>query len=112
MMQEPEPKFDALNLLSLCDLFCDLDPNALSPAELGILSAEVEIVRLTRGEVLMRQGDPSDCMYALVSGRFQVFAEGVVVLAKFNRQVHGGGPDHGCTSVHGKGAGHGNGSWR
>jgi len=76
MMQEPEPKFDALNLLSLCDLFCDLDPNALSPAELGILSAEVEIVRLTRGEVLMRQGDPSDCMYALVSGRFQVFAEG------------------------------------
>jgi hypothetical protein len=35
-----------------------------------------------------------------------------IELAPADEEVHGGGPDHGCTSVHGNGAGHGNGSWR
>jgi predicted acylesterase/phospholipase RssA len=66
----------ALGLLSLCDLFSDIDPAELSPSEAEILAAEVEIVRMSRGDVLMRQGDASDCMYALVSGRLQVVVEG------------------------------------
>ena len=30
---------------------------------------------MERGETLMREGDPANCMYAIVSGRLQLFSE-------------------------------------
>ena len=56
--------------LSLCELFSDVDP-----AILNGLTSEVRLVTVERGETLMRQGDPADCMYAIVSGRLQLFSE-------------------------------------
>ena len=60
----------ASTLLSLCELFSDADQ-----AILNELAAELRVVTLERGETLMRQGDPADCMYAIVSGRLQLFTE-------------------------------------
>ena len=64
------PDFPASALLSLCELFGDVDPELLTN-----LDSELQIVRLGRGEILMSQGDPADCMYAVVSGRLQLFAD-------------------------------------
>lgn len=72
----PHPDPDALNLLARCELFSDLDPSRLTPADLDALRPEVSIMRLARGEILLHQGEASDCMFALVSGRLQVFVEG------------------------------------
>ena len=60
----------ASTLLSLCELFSDADP-----AILNELASELQVITLERGETLMRQGDPADCMYAIVSGRLQLFTE-------------------------------------
>ncbi|MBI1786916.1 MAG: cyclic nucleotide-binding domain-containing protein [Acidobacteria bacterium] len=58
----------ALSLLSLCELFSEMEP-----ASLGELASEVEVARLAGGETLMRAGDRSDCMYTVVYGRLHVF---------------------------------------
>ncbi len=34
------------------------------------------MVRLERGEVLMKQGDAATCMYIVASGRFEIVVEG------------------------------------
>jgi predicted acylesterase/phospholipase RssA/CRP-like cAMP-binding protein len=60
---------DACALLALCDLFADVDPTVLSE-----VASELQVVHLGRGEILMKQGDPSDCMYALIRGRLHVFS--------------------------------------
>lgn len=70
------PQTDALALLPLCDLFSDIDVTALPPSAQEALKSEIEIVRLERGDVLMKQGDPADCMYIVVSGRFEIVVEG------------------------------------
>ena len=56
-------------MLSLCGLFADADPEAL-----GELASELQLVSLKRGELLIRQGDPADCMYTIVSGRLELTA--------------------------------------
>jgi predicted acylesterase/phospholipase RssA/CRP-like cAMP-binding protein len=61
-------RFPASALLGLCELFGDTAPEVL-----GECASELRLVRLERGEILMTQGDPSDCMYAIVSGRVQLF---------------------------------------
>ena len=66
----------ALNLLALCDLFSHIDSSALDPLELETLMPEVAVVHLRRGEVLVREGDPADCMYAVIKGRLHVFVSG------------------------------------
>ncbi len=60
---------DASALLSLCGLFADADPQAV-----GELVSELQLVTLNRGELLLRQGDPADCMYAIVTGRLELTA--------------------------------------
>lgn len=45
----------------------------LDPAALGCLAEEVQWDTLPRGAVLMRQGQPGDCLYFVVSGRLRVF---------------------------------------
>ena len=45
------------------DLFKNLDVSALS-----LLEADLELVQLTEGEILFRQGDPGDSMYVLFRG--------------------------------------------
>lgn len=50
----------------------------LSPAERAALRREFETLVLRRGDVLMRQGDPADALYLVVSGRFAVTIAGRV----------------------------------
>jgi NTE family protein len=52
-----------------------LDGRALK--ELEALAAEAEQLELRRGEILVRQGEPSDALYFVLSGRFTVHLEGV-----------------------------------
>jgi len=63
-------------MLPFCDLFRDINVPALQPAVQEALKSEIGIVRVERGEVLMKQGDPAECMYVVVSGRFEVVVEG------------------------------------
>ncbi|MGH7486990.1 MAG: cyclic nucleotide-binding domain-containing protein, partial [bacterium] len=68
MTSEPVTSPSAASaLLSLCRLFSDTDPEAL-----GALASEIHLVSLKRGEWLMRQGDPADCMYTIVNGRLEL----------------------------------------
>ena len=67
---------DALSLLARCDLFSDFHPAELPASEREALAPHASIVRLKRGEILMLQGEPPDCMYAVVSGRFDVVVDG------------------------------------
>ena len=63
-------EFPASSLLSLCELFSDVSPTVLRG-----LAGELQIVHLSRGEILFREDEPSDCMYAIVSGRLQLVRE-------------------------------------
>jgi len=40
------------------------------------LAARAHWVHLPRGELLMREGDPADCLYVVASGRLQAFVRG------------------------------------
>jgi predicted acylesterase/phospholipase RssA/CRP-like cAMP-binding protein len=55
-------------LISSSALFSQLDP-----ADLGAFASELELVQINGGERLMRQGDPADCMYAVISGRLRAY---------------------------------------
>src|SRR6266446_834571 len=48
----------------------------LSAEELDELEAKLEIVSVTRGAFLIRQGEQSDALYLVVSGRFRAYREG------------------------------------
>lgn len=48
----------------------------LAPEDTAALAAEFDLVQLKRGEALVRQGDPADELYVIVSGRFTVNREG------------------------------------
>ena len=61
----PEHGLDALEFLS------DLEPAARAR-----LAEDFETLALKRGEVLVRQGEPADALYIVVSGRFTVTLEG------------------------------------
>ncbi len=70
MNSEPFPSASAaFALLSLCGLFADADAEGL-----GDLASELQLVSVKRGELLIRQGDPTNCMYTIVSGRLEVTA--------------------------------------
>ncbi|MCL4767299.1 MAG: patatin-like phospholipase family protein [Hyphomicrobiaceae bacterium] len=57
--------------LQSIEIFQDLDPD-----DTVALAAEFRILELKRGEVLIRQGDPADALYVVVSGRFSVHRQG------------------------------------
>lgn len=48
----------------------------LSPEDVAALAEELQIVEIKRGEALVRQGDPADALYIVLSGRFIVLREG------------------------------------
>jgi len=48
----------------------------LAPADRAALAGEIETLTLQRGDVLMRQGEPADALYIVVSGRFTVTVAG------------------------------------
>lgn len=48
----------------------------LTADQLAALQARVAKLPLVRGEVLVRQGDPADALYVVVSGRFHVHVRG------------------------------------
>lgn len=49
--------------------------SALDDAVLHALEAELEWLTLPSGETLIRQGDPGDCLYVVISGRLRVVLE-------------------------------------
>ena len=57
--------------LQSIELFQDLEA-----ADAAALAAEFEVLELLRGQVLIRQGDPADALYIVMSGRFVVNREG------------------------------------
>lgn len=66
-MHAPSPK----PALPAVGLFADL-----TAEERETLTAEIETHTMKRGDVLVRQGDPADALYIVVSGRFAVTLEG------------------------------------
>src|SRR5579863_1575656 len=67
---------EALSLLSLCDLFSDIDASKLDLSEFEPLLSEITVIHLRRGDVLLKEGDPADCMYAVIRGRLHVLVDG------------------------------------
>src|SRR4051794_15427978 len=59
------------HILPAIDIF-----SALAPAEKAALASEFEVIPLRRGDVLVRQGEPADALFVVVSGRFAVSIEG------------------------------------
>lgn len=51
----------------------DLEQDGPTDLELAV-EAEMGVLRLAKGDVLCRQGDPSDCFYLVLSGRLGVLA--------------------------------------
>lgn len=47
--------------------------SGLAPEQLEQIKAKLSVVRLSRNEVLLRQGDPADAIFICVTGRFLVF---------------------------------------
>jgi len=65
----PLPK-DLLAFLASTELL-----GALDEAILHELEAELELVHLSSGEVLLRQGEPGDSLYVVINGRLRVVIE-------------------------------------
>lgn len=61
----PEP---VLHLLGSTKLFRDIDSSVLHE-----LRPHLRCLRLPRGELLIRQGEPGDCLYILLTGRLRVY---------------------------------------
>jgi NTE family protein len=57
--------------LDAVEIFADLEET-----ERARLAAELETLNLKRGDVLVRQGEVSDALYVVVTGRFSVTVEG------------------------------------
>ena len=56
---------------SLATLFGDIDPAALA-----LLREQLQWVEVAGGQTLMRQGEPGDAMYLVISGRLRAWAPG------------------------------------
>jgi len=56
---------------SLATLFGDIDP-----AGLALLRQQLEWVEVAGGQTLMRQGDPGDAMFLVISGRLRAYMAG------------------------------------
>ena len=48
----------------------------LSSEQLAAIWSQAKVLRLLRGEVLVRQNTSSDVVYIVVSGRFEIWLEG------------------------------------
>ena len=72
------------NLLHTSDQFNGMDKDALSNLE-----TELELIHCSSGQYLIHEGDDSDCIYIIVSGRLQVFdqygEEGERILLELGR---------------------------
>jgi NTE family protein len=66
-----DPSRKAEQALPLIEIFAQLDA-----AEMTELAARFQTRSLKRGEAVIRQGEPADALYIVVSGRFSVTREG------------------------------------
>ena len=66
-----DPSAHAEQALPLIEIFAQLDA-----AEMTELAARFETRSLKRGETVIRQGEPADALYIVVSGRFSVTRTG------------------------------------
>lgn len=66
-----DPSIHAEQALPLIEIFAKLDA-----AEMTELAARFETRSLKRGETVIRQGEPADALYIVVSGRFSVSRTG------------------------------------
>src|SRR5829696_907680 len=65
MMPTPDHSLETLEIFS-----------NLAPAERDALCAKFETIALKRGDVLVRQGEVTDALYLVISGRFGVTIKG------------------------------------
>ena len=70
-MAEEPGALNAAELLRSTAIFREL-----SNDQLDAIWSRAKVHNLTRGAVLVRQGTPSDSVYIVVSGRFEVWVEG------------------------------------
>jgi lysophospholipid hydrolase len=77
---------DWARFLSATEIFREVPEPALRA-----LASQLEVVDLGAGETLIRQGEPGDCMYFVVSGRIQVVHAGAAGEEKFLAEL---GPGH------------------
>ena len=65
-----------LSLERKIDLLRAIGPfSELPTAPLGPVAKAAEVARFGAGEVIVRQGDPADAVYALIEGKAQVWLE-------------------------------------
>ncbi len=62
------PHFDMARYLSVLPLFSDLDAHERERLALGCVQK-----RLTKGDLVFRQGDPCDAFYMVVTGQIKLF---------------------------------------
>jgi NTE family protein len=70
-MENSNPKAAGMDLVVLLGTATSIF-SALDEADLRILAQELRWVQVPGGEVLIRQGEPGDGMFIVISGRFQV----------------------------------------
>jgi len=58
---------DYSSVLAQTDLF-----SSLLPEELQLLAGNIESIALSRGQCLMREGDPGDCLYVVLEGHLRI----------------------------------------
>lgn len=80
---------DSLPKAKIKDMLLKAQPfQYLTPAELDKLLLFCKIVSFQPGEIILRQGKKNDCMYVIIEGQAQVFAQilgsGMVLLATLN----------------------------
>jgi CRP/FNR family cyclic AMP-dependent transcriptional regulator len=62
---------------------------ALEDPDIEWLAANGRVIRLTRGQVLVREGQPVDSLFVVLDGRFAVHADGTQVAALLAGEVVG-----------------------
>src|SRR5262245_5791903 len=59
--------------------------------DLEALASQAEVIEVRRGGILIRQGEPSDVLYFVLSGRFSVHSDGagepIAEIAQGRRQI-------------------------
>src|SRR5690349_16144293 len=88
-MEEPDAALSAAvarkhALIAASPLFEHLDA-----ASMARLSDESSIVEVTRGEVIMREGGESDCLFVILQGSLEVFRDGAAGISVLAVLGHG-----------------------
>jgi len=73
-MSESSAKDDLMGMLSAIDGFAALDTDVLRQ-----VMDLADLIHIARGDALIREGEPADTLYLVISGRFTVFAGALAI---------------------------------